>query len=277
MKTGMIILNYNDVENTLNMVKQVRDYKSLFKIVIVDNCSTESIDELRALESDKIVLLEAHENLGYGAGNNLGLRYLEKMCDLVFITNPDIVVSFDVVDGMIEVMENKNISFLGPSVREHGKVIRGWKLPSYFVEVLSTINFFSRYARKFQFYKDDHYQSDLTQVDAIHGSFFLARMKDFFDIGYFDENTFLYYEENIIGKKAKDRGLSIYVSSSLFVTHALSLSVDKSLNKVKKYKILKKSMFYYEKKYNKRSVFSLLFLKFVYYVSLVVSYLTFFI
>ncbi len=276
MKTGIVILNYNDVANTLKMVQQISSYQTLSKIVVVDNCSTESILELRALESEKVVLLEAKENLGYGAGNNIGLRYLEGLCDLVFISNPDILVSESAIEGMIATMQKNNISFLGPSIKECGKIIRGWKLPSYWVEVLSTINFWGRYARRLQCYKDDYYKEDIVPVEVIHGCFFLARMKDFKKLEYFDENTFLYYEENIIGKKAKNMGQVIYVCTTHFVTHALSLSVDKSLKKIKKYKILKKSMFYYEKQYNHRSFLALFFLRLVYSISLVVSYLTFF-
>ena len=41
MKTGIVILNYNDYENTIKMVHQIKDYKCLSKIVIVDNHSSD--------------------------------------------------------------------------------------------------------------------------------------------------------------------------------------------------------------------------------------------
>lgn len=281
MKTGIILLNYNDIENTKKMIDQIKNYKALSKIIVVDNCSPNLENkELKNLENDKIVFLESKENRGYGAGNNLGLRYLEEHtdCELAIISNPDILVEEAAILHMQNVMmENYSISFLGPAVLECGKRIKGWKLPTYFVEILSTMNFFSRYARKFQQYEESHYQNIFTPVDAIHGSFFLARLKDFKIIGYFDENTFLYYEENIIGKKAQDQNMQICVDNEVSVVHALSLSVDKSLNKIKKYKILKQSMFYYEKTYNKRNFLSILFLKFLYFISLGISYLTFWI
>jgi len=179
---------------------------------------------------------------------------------------------------MVETMKKrKDISFLGPTILELGKEIQGWKLPSFFAEMLSTMNFVHRYAKKLQQYEKKYYKNILTQVEAIHGSFFMAKLKDFRKINYFDENTFLYYEENIIGKKCQQENLKIFVKTDISVTHALSQSVDKSLNKIKKYKILKKSMFYYEQKYNKRSKIELLLLKLFYYISLGISYITYWI
>jgi len=281
MKTGIIILNYNDYENTIKMIEQIKDYKCFKKIVVVDNCSTdESLSKIKPFENQKIVVLEAKKNAGYASGNNIGLKYLEKEtnCELAIISNPDVVVEESVIEELINDMKNyEDISFLGPKVLESGTISKGWKLPSYFVEVLSTVNFFSRYAHRFQKYKEDYYKEKLTKVEVIHGCFFVARLKDFKKIKYFDSNTFLYYEENILGKKAIEKGFNIYVDTSLGVLHDLSKSVDKSLNKIKKYKILKKSMFYYEDTYNHIGFFKRNLLKLVYYVSLMISYLTFWI
>ena len=73
MKTGIVILNYNDYENTIQMLNQIKDYTCLDKIVIVDNCSTDqSVEKLKVYENKKIVLLEASENKGYASGNNFG-------------------------------------------------------------------------------------------------------------------------------------------------------------------------------------------------------------
>ena len=47
MRTGIIILNYNDSENTIQMLNQIKDYSCLSKIVVVDNCSTDdSLEKL---------------------------------------------------------------------------------------------------------------------------------------------------------------------------------------------------------------------------------------
>lgn len=280
MKTGIVILNYNDSDNTISMIEQIKDYKSLSSIVVVDNCSTDdSLEKLNSYVSEKVVLLTSSKNKGYGAGNNIGLHYLLRHSfDFVIISNPDIVVLEAAILKMQDVMkEQKQVSFLGPVIMERGRMIRGWKFPSYFVEVLGTIPFFQRFTKKFYCYPDSYYLDYITKVEAIHGSFFMARLDDFKKIDFFDENVFLYYEENILGKKALTQHLSVYVDNEVFVTHALSMSVDKSLHKIKKYKILKQSMFYYEKYYNHRGFISLFFLRIVYFFSLIISYFIFWI
>ena len=277
MKTGIIILNYNDYENALKIIDMIKDYKCLKKIIIVDNASTDdSFNHLKPLENNKIIIIKNKKNLGYAYGNNLGLKYLyEHGFDYAIISNPDIIVEESVMEELISRMKNSKVSFLGPKILEHGNIIKGWKTPSYLYELLSTMNYFHKYAKKLITYKDSYYKDGLNEVDVIHGCFFIGRLKDFKKINYFDTNTFLYYEENILSYKAKKNNLGIYVDTSISVIHNLSLSVDKSLNKLKKYKILKDSMFYYETRYRKINIFKYILLRIVYYISYMVSFVTF--
>lgn len=277
MKTGIIILNYNDYENTLKIIDMIKDYKCLKKIIIVDNASTDdSFNHLKPLENNKITIIKNKKNLGYAYGNNLGLKYLyEHGFDYAIISNPDIIVEESVMEELISRMKNSKVSFLGPKILEHGNIIKGWKTPSYLYELLSTMNYFHKYAKKLITYKDSYYKDGLNEVDVIHGCFFIGRLKDFKKINFFDTNTFLYYEENILSYKAKKNNLGIYVDTSISVIHNLSLSVDKSLNKLKKYKILKDSMFYYETRYRKINIFKYILLRIVYYISYMVGFVTF--
>ncbi len=281
MKTGMVILNYNDSENTKKMLNQVKDYKCLEKIIVVDNCSSDdSLSELKKYSTNKVIILEAKKNKGYGSGNNIGLKYLNdnSKCDLVIISNPDVIVSESVINELItDFKENEEISFLGPKILENGYIIEGWRFPSFLSDLVSNINFIQRLSKKMIKYPKEYYNRTLTKVDVIHGCFFMARLKDFKKINYFDSHTFLYYEENILGKKAREKGLETYVDCRVAVTHNLSISVDKSLNKIKKYKILKNSQFYYESEYNHLNKIGMFFLKLFYYISLAIAYLTFWI
>ena len=281
MKTGMVILNYNDSDNTKKMLNQVKDYECLDKIIVVDNCSRDnSLEELKKYETKKVIVLENKKNKGYANGNNVGLKYLEANCncDLVIISNPDVLVKESVIKELInDFEENEEISFLGPKILENGYIIEGWKCPNFWADLLSNITFIQRFSKKLLRYPKEYYNHSLTKVEVVHGCFFLARMKDFKKINYFDNHTFLYYEENILGKKAMNKGLETYVDCRVAVNHNLSLSVDKSLNKIKKYKILKSSQFYYEREYNNLNKVGMFFLKLFYYISLGIAYLTFWI
>ena len=55
MKNGIVILNYNDSDNTSLILEDIRNYKILDKIVIVDNKSTDdSVKKLKHYENKKI-------------------------------------------------------------------------------------------------------------------------------------------------------------------------------------------------------------------------------
>lgn len=281
MKTGMIILNYNDYETTKEMINKVKDYKCLNQIVIVDNNSTDnSYKKLLKYENTKIKVIKTDENKGYSYGNNYGIKYLDKnfKIDNLIISNPDVIVSEKTIEKLIKDLdENKNISLIAPIVEERGTLSKGWKTPTFLDDLLSNINYFHRIAKKRMNYSESYYKGELTKVEAVHGCFFMIRLRDFKEIGYFDENTFLYYEENIIGKKLKKINKNVYVDNTVKVVHNLSVSVDKSFNSIKKYKIIKTSQKYYEKNYNNLNIFGIIILRIFYYISLGISYIVVFI
>ena len=277
MKTGIVILNYNDYDTTKDMIKQIKNYKCLNYILVVDNNSSDnSYDKLLKLQENNIEVIKTDKNKGYAYGNNYGVKYLDNKykIDNIIISNPDVIVSEDTIKKLIEDLKNnKNISLISPIVEEKGKLSRGWKLPHFKEDLISNINYFHKYANKLMEYNEDHYKNKIVKVEATHGCFFMIRMKDFKKVDFFDEKTFLYYEENILGKKLKDNDMGVYVDTSLKVIHNLSVSVDKTYNSIKKYKIHKNSQKYYEKNYNKLNIFGIILLRIFYYISLLISYI----
>ncbi len=271
MKNGIVILNYNDFENTKLMLDEIKNFKVLDYIIVVDNKSKDdSLKKLKKYESKKIKIVETLENQGYAAGNNVGIRYLidNYKVDNIIISNPDIIVREEDIKVLISDLEKKDIAVIAPVVKEPNEISRGWKLPTFFSELLSNVPYFHFLENKILSYKEEDYQKDLTQVEVVKGCFFIIKKEVFEIIDFFDEGTFLYYEEIIIGKKLKELGYKTFVDNRVSVIHALSKSVDKSINRINKFKILKKSQFYYEKYVNKWDVFKLILLRISYYVDL---------
>ncbi|MEG1354124.1 MAG: hypothetical protein RSC65_04180, partial [Malacoplasma sp.] len=85
---------------------------------------------------------------------------------------------------------------------------------------------------------------------------------------------FLYYEENILYKKLEQIHKKVYLDSKVNVFHNHSVTIDKSMNKLNKYKELKKSQYYFHCVYNNANIVqrSLLKLsdKFTYLVLMIV-------
>ena len=280
MKTAIIILNYNDYETTIKMINQIKNYKVLNYIIIVDNNSSDdSYDILKKYEEGNIEIIKTNQNKGYAYGNNYGIKYVNEKykIDNIIISNPDIIVSEDTIKMLVKDLNDNDISLISPIINQHGQILRGWKIPTYKDELLSNINYVQRFAKKKMLYSDEHYKSDLSKVEVVSGCFFIIKNNDFKKINYFDENTFLYYEENIIGYKLKDINKNVYVDNKVSIIHDESVSVNKSVNSIKKYKILKNSQRYYVKNYLKTNIFGRIFLRFIYYISLLVAYIVYFI
>ena len=273
-KVGIVILNYNDYEETSNFVDQIKDYKVLDEIVVVDNSSTDnSFNKLRKLKDKKISVIKTNSNNGYSSGNNYGVKYLEDRVDYIIISNPDITVSEDTIKKLkTDMDENENMAVVAPVINQLGEKIRGWRLPEYLDELLSNINYFHRKAKEKLKYDESRYQDEFTRVEAVSGCFFMIRRDVLNMVGNFDESTFLYYEENILGVKLKNINRKSFIDNTVSVEHNLSVSVDKSFNLINKYKMLKDSQKYYVKYYLKTNIFGMILLRIVYGISLGISY-----
>lgn len=274
-KVGIVILNYNDFEETSNFVNEIKDYKVLDEIVVVDNSSTDnSFNKLRKLKSKNISVIKTDKNNGYASGNNYGIKYLEKRVDYIIISNPDITVDEKTIKKLKKDLdENENTAIVSPVINQLGEKIRGWRLPNYLDELLSNINYFHRKAREKLNYDESRYQDEFSRVEAVSGCFFMIRRDVLNMVGNFDESTFLYYEENILGQKLKNINRKTFIDNTVSVTHNLSVSVDKSFNSINKYKMLKTSQKYYVKYYLKTNIFGIILLRIVYGISLGISYM----
>lgn len=253
MKTGFIIINYNDAKTTQTLIENIKDYKVLDEIVIVDNASTDdSYQVLQKLVNSKITILKSSANKGYGAGINLAAKYLIQKyskCNLI-ISNADIIIKTEQDIKELLKLFKKDVAVVAPTIIEHNQKNRGWHLSTPWQEIGQSIPFlYSRIEKRYRYYQAEHYQKETSLVDVVSGCFFLINGQVLKEIGYFDENVFLYYEENILASKLKKVKKKTVIANHIEVIHNHSVSIDKSLRKYKKTKALKKSQEYFTKEY----------------------------
>ena len=273
MKSGIVIVNYNDSKTTIELINRIKKYEVFDLIVIVDNKSTDnSYLLLKELENEKIKVIQAEKNNGYGAGNNIGVKYLVKNnIDYIIISNPDIIFEEKDIINLCTSFEDSNIAIVAPVINENGKLNRGWKLKGPVWDSLTNINFLGRYFKKKQLYLNNHYTEKISKVDVVSGCFFIIRRDVFEKIGFFDENLFLYYEENVIAKKIQKIGMDIIVRNDVEIIHNHSVSINKTYNKINKFKILAKSQRYYHKNYNNANLFKMILLYISYGITIAIS------
>lgn len=257
MKNGIVIVNYNDYKTTKRLIDNIKDYKIFDKIVIVDNKSSDnSLKELKKLENKRIVVIDSGKNKGYSYALNVGCKYLidkYKECKII-VSNSDIIIqSENDIKDLFELVKGKNV-IAGPTIIEGNNLNRGWIVPKPMDDVaMNILGLYKKYQKRHLMYQDSYYNKDISKVGTVSGCFFAISSKHLEEMGYFDENVFLYYEENIMGVKTKDLEKNIIVANNIDVIHDHAVSIDKSLKRIKKYDILKNSQYYFEKTYNHAS------------------------
>lgn len=259
---GFLIINYNDAETTKKLINNVKNYSCIDLIVVVDNNSTDqSYDILKSYESDKITILRRVDGREFGAGINFGLRYLENLgVNYTFISNSDIIIENE--NELKKIIEHKDEgSILAPVIREHSGLNRGWKVPTNFQLVLSAIPYFYRFFIHQNKYCDDYYNKSFLPVEVVSFCFFFVNISSIQKVHYFDENLFLYFEENTMSCKLQKKDIFLCLDSTVFHNH--SVTINKNLNRKRKYKTLSVSRRYFAKNYNHAGMLTLFFLWFL--------------
>lgn len=251
-KIGIVIINYNDFDTTRRLIKNIENYKCLEQIVIVDNNSTDdSFLKLKEFESSRITIIK-NSSRHFSSGLNVGAKYLiERIgkCNIIF-SNSDVIIKGEEDLERLSSDMKGNVVVVGPTIEEHGSLNRGWKLPSTNAEILFNIAFFSRYfKKKILLYDDNYYRKDTSLVDVVSGCFFMVNSEFLESVDFFDDNTFLYYEEQNFAQKVKKANKKELIDNRITIIHDHSVSIDKSVKRVAKHKIMKKSQRYYCRRY----------------------------
>ena len=272
MKNCFLIINYNDAKTTISLIENIKKYTCLDLIVVLDNKSTDdSYQVLKKYHDTHIHVIQSEANKGYAYAMNYGSKYLIDLygeCNII-ISNADIVI--DKEDDLVRLIHKKtdDIAILAPVIQEHDGISRGWKIPTPFQDSLLNLVYVHRFLKpKLLYYPNVYYQDkNLVEVEVILGCFFMIDSRYLKKVGFFDEHTFLYYEENIMAKKLKDIHAKTMVCCDVQVFHDHSVSIDKSVTRINKYIALKTSQYYFQKHYNHANIFECFLLRSTYWLS----------
>ena len=280
-ENALIVLNYNCYNLIENIIKNIEAFNNMPHLFIVDNKSKEEdVLRLKELEknnlNNKIHFIFNDKNLGYAKGNNVALRLIPNYldCKNVFIMNPDVILK----DGMIDYISNfinehedsGVVTIAHVDEKLNFSQRQGWHLVTY-KEELKTSFYFGRK----KYYKSIPLKFDQNEnkIDVIDGSFFGIDYNLFKELGFFDENTFLYYEENILGFKIKERNLQSYILNYRDnPIHAHNNSITSKIKFRRNWKIYNKSRKYYCIKYLKIGFFKRIILNFCIGISSIESF-----
>lgn len=245
MNTVCVIVNYNDAETTIEQLRRISDYESLDAVLIVDNCSSdESFHRLLPLAGGKRMLLRSERNGGYGAGNNLGIRYADEVlrAKRVLIANPDAEFSDACARAMSDFLEaHPDYAVAAPVQKTPGRTAAGnlpgtrenvlagaaaWPLRPWLYDLLESGPLSRRLFTALLHYPRRRFSGkSFARVDCVPGALLMADVRKLREAGGYDEAVFLYGEEYMLGSRLRLLGYrtALLLQESYFHRHAQTI------------------------------------------------------
>lgn len=245
-----VILNYNSADDLFKCAADLNEQRGInLTIIIIDNASeSKEKSSIRIWKENNFpeaicgsveqVLLEPfkenseindfflvfnNENSGYSAGNNIGIKLADKLgMDGVLIANPDMQFkNKDYVSILAEVLFSNNRFFITASkiVGIDGNDQSPMREPTFFEELLWPRQVFTKFFKTKTFILP-YISGQAVDVPKVMGCSLLLKMDFLNEIGYLDENVFLYSEEAILSAQVKKHNGKIMFVPYVSATHA---------------------------------------------------------
>ena len=243
--TIIIVTFLTDKKTLLNCLNSI---DQRVKVLVIENSSKFKEKQFFTNKFKNLKIFCKGKNLGYGGGNNFGLK--KAKTDYAIILNPDTILDKFFFKNLVPLLKNRNFSLIGCELADNKSYVTG--------------GFFD--TQKNQSFRDNFFKKkrlNLTKVDWVTGSSMLLNLKKIKVKNIFDENFFLYFEEFDFCQKLKKQNFSVLLCKSLKIYHlgfkSSNLSVHdfkKDADKLRNWHWMWSQFYYYKKNYGFLNAFS---------------------
>jgi len=213
-----IVLYKNNINAIKKVISSCLSLRLIYRIYLIDNSP---IDEFRVFSNidKRIRYIFNNNNLGFGKGHNIA--FIESIKDNIIyhlVLNPDVYFENEVLEEIYNFMEgNHDIGLVMPKVLNPDGSLQ------YLCKLLPTpINVFVRRflnfgpLKKFIEKMNYVYEMRFTGYDKImnvpylSGCFMFLRTEVLKEIGLFDENFFMYFEDIDLSRRIHQKYRTVY-------------------------------------------------------------------
>lgn len=260
MDISIIIVNYNTKQLLYNCLQSLYQQTKMitFEVIVIDNGSVDGSVEMIYREFPQTIIIDNKENVGFGKANNIAAKKAHGK--YLFLLNTDTVLLnnaakyfFDysesskkdcIVGSWLMNANQKYIPSYGNYITLKKQCIR--YLYAYFPLLLKIRMIIKKN-------KTISYTNDLPFiVDFVTGADLFLSLELFNKLNGFDEQFFMYHEDDDLCRRANKMGIKSYLISSPKIIHYEGCS---SKSSIKKLMIQEQSFFLYLKKYLPASKF----------------------
>jgi len=214
-KLAVIIVTYNSENHIYDCLKSLFEFNDIgdaLEVIVVDNCSKDYKPmslKIGALYGDKVMVIANDKNGGYGYGNNVGIK--ASSAPVIMIMNPDVRLISSVFKVMCDIFENRpdvvqiGLKQLYPGLRYGYSFSWSTSVHPYISMPLLALT------KRLDLF--------IPQYMYFSGSCFCMSKTAFEKIGLFDENIFLYHEEDDVHQRLRKQHKNkiIYLRSGKYV------------------------------------------------------------
>ena len=191
-----VITSFKSKNKIINCIKSLGKE---IDIIIVENSNDENFKNRLENDFPNLKCILSNLNLGYAKGNNLGLSKVKTKYALII--NPDAEVHSDAIDNFIfTAKSNPEFAIIAPYVQE---------------------------ARQ---KNNNQIKEGIHEVKNVKGFAMFLNLEQFKEVGFFDENFFIYFEEIDLCKRLIKRKKKIYLDTNIKINHSGGTSHDEAIN-----------------------------------------------
>ena len=229
---SVIIVNWNTRDMLQNCLESLREDMAGqgIKVIVVDNDSKDGSRDMVQTKFPSVTLINSGGNIGFGRANNFAIPVTDTR--YVVFLNPDTLVMKGTLSTMVNFMErNTDIGGMsckityGPNQNETTGTEDGahtlglqW-FPSPLTELIQLLFLTDKTILKFKKILPYKNPNESHYVKKLYGTCLMVRKSILEQIGYFDEQFFMYGEDVDISKRITDAGWKLYYLSDVSIAH----------------------------------------------------------
>lgn len=223
---GIVIVNFNGEKFQNECIDSIlkSDFQD-FKIIIVDNASTDrSVELLKIFNDERIILAKQNENFGVAKGNNIGIKVaIEIGCTHTLLLNNDTIVETDFLSKLLKCNEDVTAS----KIFFYNKSLLWYSGGAF--SYLKGLSYHLNYE------KEDNSSIKSGYFEYAPTCCLLIKNSVFNKVGFMDEKYFLYLDDTDFCYRLKQNGYKIWLCVDSIIYHKVSLSTGGSGSPISTY------------------------------------------
>jgi GT2 family glycosyltransferase len=211
---SVVIVNWNTRDMVLRLLASLsapeQESAHQIELIVVDNDSSDDSVEAIRSEFPSVKLVAQGGNRGFAGGVNPGIRVAAQ--PLVLLLNTDAETSRASIEEVAQYMaEFPEVGILGPRILtpQRSPQASAWRDPSLTWLALSALGLSKLKPFNFERYHEKPF-TEATEVDCVSGCAMMIRRDLLDELGGFDEDYFMYFEETDFCVRARRRGKLVH-------------------------------------------------------------------